>query len=54
MGLIKNIPFIKDAFNYFKIISGKCHVIPENTEMILTEDLELIGDLEIKGVLTLL
>jgi len=38
-----------DAFNYYKIISGQTVIIPENTEYLLTQDLELIGDIEIIG-----
>ena len=42
-----------DALNYFKIDEDCCRCVPENTEMFDTGDLELIGDLDILGRVTI-
>ena len=42
-----------DSFNYYKIPLGCSKCVPINTEMFVTDDLELIGDLTIEGRLTI-
>jgi len=43
----------KDALNYFKISLGEERIVPENTEMFVTDGIELIGDLTILGRVTI-
>jgi len=41
-----------DAFNYYKIASGLLKIVPVNTEMFVTDEIEINGDLVINGLLT--
>jgi len=43
----------KDALNYYKIPLGEERIVPDTTEMFVTDSIEIIGDLTIQGRVTI-
>ena len=43
-----------DAFAYQTIISGQTVIIPQYTEHIITDIMEILGDVEVEGIMTVL
>lgn len=41
-----------DNFSVIKVLSGETEIVPENQEMVITQDLIVLGDLMVNGLIT--